>query len=240
MTSKKKPLLKPLIQLQHLTKSYFMPDLSEYKANNDITVDIYPGEFISIMGPSGSGKSTLMHILGMLDKASSGSYIFDGKNVEAYTSDELARIRNKDIGFIFQSFNLLPRTTVFKNVERPMLYANIPTEEREKRVMNALRLVGIADRAQNLSNQISVGQTQRVAIARALIMNPKIILADEPTGNLDSKTSEEIMSLLHELHERGSTVLVITHDEFVASFAERRLRIVDGSIVSDTKKKLKK
>lgn len=239
MTARAKKPVRPLIQLTRLTKSYKLPDKTEYLANNSITLDIYPGEFVSIMGPSGSGKSTLMHILGMLDTATSGSYIFDGKPVQEYTPDDMAHIRNRDIGFIFQSFNILPRTTVFKNVERPMLYAGIPAHEREQRVLQALRLVGIADKAQHLSNQISVGQTQRVAIARALIMNPKIILADEPTGNLDSKTSAEIMSLLHDLHERGSTVLIITHDEFVASFAERRLRIVDGKIVSDTKKKQK-
>lgn len=239
MTARAKKPVPPLIQLKKLTKSYLLPDNTEYLANNAISLDIYPGEFVSIMGPSGSGKSTLMHILGMLDTATSGSYVFDGKPVQEYTADDMARIRNRDIGFIFQSFNILPRTTVFKNVERPMLYAGIPAQEREKRVMQALRLVGIADKAQHVSNQISVGQTQRVAIARALIMNPKIILADEPTGNLDSKTSAEIMSLLHELHEHGSTVLVITHDEFVASFAERKIRIVDGQIVSDTKRKQK-
>jgi len=239
MTARAQKPVGPLIQLTKLTKSYRLPDGTEYLANNSITLDILPGEFVSIMGPSGSGKSTLMHILGMLDTATSGSNVFDGKPVQVYSPDNMAHIRNRDIGFIFQSFNILPRTTVFKNVERPMLYAGISAPEREKRVMQALRLVGIADKAQHISNQISVGQTQRVAIARALIMNPKIILADEPTGNLDSKTSAEIMSLLHDLHERGSTVLIITHDEFVASFAERRLRIVDGKIVSDTKKKQK-
>jgi len=239
MTARAQKPVGPLIQLTKLTKSYRLPDGTEYLANNSITLDIFPGEFVSIMGPSGSGKSTLMHILGMLDTATSGSYVFDGKPVQEYSPDDMAYIRNRDIGFIFQSFNILPRTTVFKNVERPMLYAGISAPEREKRVMRALRLVGIADKAQHISNQISVGQTQRVAIARALIMNPKIILADEPTGNLDSKTSAEIMALLHDLHERGSTVLIITHDEFVASFADRRLRIVDGKIVSDTKKKQK-
>ena len=226
-----------LIQLRHLTKSYDMPDGSVYIANNDISLDIHAGEFASIMGPSGSGKSTLMHILGMLDTQTSGLYVFNGKNVQEYSKDELAEIRNRDIGFVFQAFNLLPRTTVFKNVERPMIYAGISQEERKQRVEEALRLVGISEKAQNLSNQISIGQTQRVAIARALIMKPKIILADEPTGNLDSKTSREIMALLHTLHEQGSTVLVITHDEHVANYAERKIRIVDGKIVGDAKRK---
>lgn len=222
-----------LIQLNNVTKSYPMESGEPYLAIGGITLTIGKGQFVSIMGPSGSGKSTLMHILGALDNPTTGTYLFKGKNITSYTQDELARIRNKDIGFVFQTFNLLPRTTVFKNVERPMLYAGIPKEEREKRVMKALELVGIADKAQNLSNKISGGETQRVAIARALIMNPAIILADEPTGNLDSKNSHELMTLLHDLHEKGSTVAVITHDPTVASFAHRKIRIVDGKIVGD-------
>ncbi|HEX8932141.1 MAG TPA: ABC transporter ATP-binding protein, partial [Patescibacteria group bacterium] len=191
------------------------------------------GEFVSIMGPSGSGKSTTMHIIGALDTPTTGKYLFKGKDISSYTNDELARIRNREIGFVFQTFNLLPRTTVFKNVERPMIYAGIKPEERKQRVMKTLELLGIADKANNLSNKISGGQIQRVAIARALIMNPSVILADEPTGNLDSKTSLEIMSLLHELHEKGSTILVITHNEKVAEFAHRKIHIIDGKIVSD-------
>lgn len=222
-----------LIQLKNVTKSYPMESGEPYLAIGGITLTIGKGQFVSIMGPSGSGKSTLMHILGALDNPTSGTYLFKGKNITSYTQDELARIRNKDIGFVFQTFNLLPRTTVFKNVERPMMYAGIPKEEREKRVMKALELVGIADKAQNLSNKISGGEIQRVAIARALIMNPAIILADEPTGNLDSKNSHDLMTLLHDLHEKGSTVAVITHDPTVASFAHRKIRIVDGKIVGD-------
>lgn len=222
-----------LIQLLNITKSYPMPDGTNYEVLHGITLTIGSGQFVSIMGPSGSGKSTLMHIIGALDTVTSGKYLLKGKDISSYTQDELSRIRNKDIGFVFQAFNLLPRTTVFKNVERPMLYAGIPAKEREERVMRALELVGIANRAQFLSNKISGGETQRVAIARALIMNPAIILADEPTGNLDSKTSHEIMSLLHELHEKGSTVAVITHDPNVANFAHRKIHILDGKIVSD-------
>lgn len=222
-----------LIQLIDITKSYPMPDGTQYEVLHGITLTIGKGQFVSIMGPSGSGKSTLMHIIGALDSATTGTYLLRGKNITSYTPDELSQIRNKDIGFVFQAFNLLPRTTVLKNVERPMLYAGIPQKEREQRVMRALELVGIANRAHFLSNKISGGETQRVAIARALIMNPAIILADEPTGNLDSKTSHEIMSLLHDLHEKGSTVAVITHDPTVANFAHRKIRIMDGKITSD-------
>lgn len=225
-----------LIRLIEITKNYPMPNGSSYQAINGISLSIEKGQFLSIMGPSGSGKSTLMHIIGALDTPTTGTYLFKGKDISTYTSDELAKIRNKEIGFVFQSFNLLPRTTVFKNVERPMMYAKVQKTEREQRVMRALELVGIADKAQNISNNISGGQMQRVAIARALIMNPAIILADEPTGNLDSKSSHEIMKLLHELHEQGSTVTVITHDETIANFAHRRIRIVDGKIVSDVGK----
>ncbi|HET9947063.1 MAG TPA: ABC transporter ATP-binding protein [Patescibacteria group bacterium] len=222
-----------LIELIDVTKSYPMETGQPYQAIRGISLTIGKGQFVSIMGPSGSGKSTLMHILGALDNPTTGTYLFKGKNITSYTPDELARIRNKEIGFVFQSFNLLPRTSVFKNVERPMIYAGIKKEERYKQVMNALQLVGIAQKAQNLSNKISGGEIQRVAIARALIMNPAIILADEPTGNLDSHTSHEIMTLLHDLHEKGSTVAVITHDPTVASFAHRKIHIVDGKIVSD-------
>lgn len=224
---------KPLIQLKNITKSYPMGTGEPYLALRGITLTIEKGQFLSIMGPSGSGKSTLMHIIGALDNPTSGIYLFKGKDITIYTQDELAKIRNKEIGFVFQSFNLLPRTTVFKNVERPMLYAHIPKEERQKRVMEALSLVGLTDKANNLSNKISGGEIQRVAIARALIMDPAIILADEPTGNLDSKKSHEIMNLLHTLHEKGSTVAVITHDPAIAAIAHRKLRIVDGRIISD-------
>lgn len=177
-----------------------------------------------------------MHILGALDTPTSGKYLFKGKDISSYKPDQLAEIRNQEIGFIFQSFNLLPRTTVLKNVERPMLYGGIEPQERERRAMEALQLVGIADKAQNLSNHVSGGQIQRVAIARALVMDPSIILADEPTGNLDTKTSHEIMLFIRKMNEQGKTIILITHEDDIAAFAKRVIRLVDGKIVSDRKK----
>ncbi len=226
-----------LIELENVTKSYPLDDGVSYPAVRGVTMTINQGEFVSIMGPSGSGKSTLMHILGALDTVSTGKYLFKGKEIRNYSPDELAKIRNKEIGFIFQSFNLLPRTTVFKNVERPMLYGGVPKEERADRVMKALALVGLAKKADNLSNKISGGEAQRVAIARALIMKPSIILADEPTGNLDSVTSKEIMDLLTQLHEQNTTIVLITHDPDTAAYAHRQIRIVDGKIVNDSRSK---
>ncbi|EKD64757.1 MAG: ABC transporter related protein [uncultured bacterium] len=223
----------PLIHLQDIKKYYLLGDGSHYKALNGITLKIEKGEFIAIMGPSGSGKSTLMHILGALDVPTGGKYFFNGKDIGSFSDDELAEIRNREIGFVFQAFNLLARTTVFKNVERPMMYSNIPRKEREERVMEALRLVDLSDKAHSLSNRISGGQIQRVAIARALIMDPSVILADEPTGNLDTKTSVGIMNFLKELNRKGRTIIVITHEEDIARFARRRIRLVDGKILSD-------
>lgn len=224
-----------LIELQDIKKYYILGDGSHYQAINDITLKIKEGEFVAIMGPSGSGKSTIMHIMGALDMPTSGKFLFKGKDVGKLTDDELSEIRNREIGFVFQAFNLLPRTTVFKNIERPMMYANIEKSEREKRVMEALRMVGLEDKAQNQSNHISGGQIQRVAIARALVMNPSIILADEPTGNLDSNTTKGIMKFLSDLNKKGRTIVVITHEESVAKFVKRRIKLIDGKIVSDTK-----
>lgn len=226
----------PLIQLDNVTKRYELADGEYYQSLYGISLTIEQGEFVAIMGPSGSGKSTTMHILGALDTPTTGKYLLKGKDISTYTADQLAEIRNKEIGFVFQAFNLLARTTVIKNVERPMMYAGIPQAERTKRALDALSLVRIAEKANNLSNHISGGQIQRVAIARAIIMNPSIILADEPTGNLDTKTSQEVMSYFSQLNNDGKTIILITHEEDIAQYAKRIIRIVDGKIVSDQRK----
>lgn len=225
----------PVIHLENVTKRYPLSDGEFYQSLNGISLTIHQGEFVAIMGPSGSGKSTTMHIIGALDSPTTGKYLLNGKDISTYTDDQLAEIRNKEIGFVFQSFNLLSRTTVLKNVERPMMYAGIPQEERTKRALQALDLVHIADKANNLSNRISGGQIQRVAIARAIVMNPTIILADEPTGNLDTKTSHEIMQYFQKLNSEGKTIVIITHEEEIAQYAKRIIKIVDGKIVSDQK-----
>ena len=191
---------------------------------------------MALMGPSGSGKSTLMNLLGCLDTPTSGSYILNGKDVSKMHDDELAEIRNKEIGFVFQTSNLLPRTTALDNVALPMVYAGFSKSERKVRAEEVLKQVGLADRMDHQPNQLSGGQRQRVAVARALVNNPSIILADEPTGNLDSKTSEEIMKLFGDIHKLGNTVIVVTHEEEVAAYAHRIIRLRDGLIESDTKK----
>lgn len=222
-----------IIRLENIVKDYGLDD-SSYRALKGINLTIKQGEFVSIMGPSGSGKSTLMHILGALDTPTSGRYFFKNKDISTYSEDQLAEIRNREIGFVFQSFNLLPRTSVLANVERPMMYAGIPAQERKRKALESLKLVNIADKANNLSNQISGGQIQRVAIARALVMEPSIIFADEPTGNLDSKTANEIMEFLQELNTKGHTIVLITHEHDIAEFAKRQIFLRDGQILSDS------
>jgi putative ABC transport system ATP-binding protein len=202
-----------------------------------IDLDIERGDYIAIMGPSGSGKSTLMNILGCLDTATAGSYILNGKDVSQMSDDELAEIRNTEIGFVFQTFNLLPRTTALENVALPMVYAGASKSARTERAKEVLTDVGLADRMDHRPNQLSGGQRQRVAVGRALVNKPSIILADEPTGNLDSKTSLEIMALLDEIHANGNTVIVVTHEEDIAAHAHRVIRLRDGMIESDIRNK---
>lgn len=218
-----------MINVSHLTKIYKM-DTVETVALDDVSFSINEGEFVAIMGPSGSGKSTLMHILGALDTPTSGTYILDGKNVEQLSKDQLAEIRNKKIGFVFQAFNLLPRTSAINNVALPMIYAGIPRKERLERAKTLLREVGLGDRMNHTSSQLSGGQMQRVAIARALAMNPAIILADEPTGNVSSAQSDEIMRVFQDLQKQCHTIVMITHEPSVAAYAQRIIYVRDGKI----------
>jgi len=225
----------PIISFQNVTKTYITGPV-KYQALGGIDFEVKKGEFVAIIGASGSGKSTTMNIIGALDVPTTGKYLLNGKSISNYNDDELAEIRNKEIGFVFQSFNLLPRTTVLKNVERPMMYAGISPRERTKRAMQVLKNVGIAGKANNLSNHISGGQIQRVAIARALAMKPSIILADEPTGNIDSKTAHEIMKFLVQLNKENHTIILITHERYIAAYAKRVITLKDGKIISDKKK----
>lgn len=222
----------PIITIKNLSKIY-KTDVLETIALDNVSFEVKKGEFVAIMGPSGSGKSTLMHILGALDKPTSGQYILDGKNVEKLSDDELSEIRNKKIGFIFQSYNLLPRTTTVKNVMLPMSYAGIDLKEREKRALQYLNLVGLSDHLKHTSNQLSGGQQQRVAIARALSMHPSILLADEPTGNIASAQADEIMAIFQKINDQGNTIIMITHEPDIAEASKRIIIIRDGKIVSD-------
>jgi len=221
-----------MITLAKITKIYTSEDV-ETRVLNGIDLQIEQGEFVAIMGPSGSGKSTLMHILGLLDVPTSGSYGFDGREVSSLSEKESARLRNKKIGFVFQSFNLLPRTTALKNVMLPMLYAGTEKTTKEQRASKLLEIVGLSDRLEHTPGQLSGGQQQRVAIARALAMDPKIIMADEPTGNLATSQSDEIMAIFKELNQQGKTIIMITHEPSVAKHAKRIIVLKDGDIVSD-------
>lgn len=222
----------PVIRIQALEKVYDL-GRTQVVALNGIDLNVQKNEYIAIMGPSGSGKSTLMNILGCLDSPTRGSYHLAGQPVAEMDDDALALIRNREIGFIFQSFNLLPRTTILRNVELPLVYSGIAKREREERARRALERVGLADRVLHQPNELSGGQRQRVAIARALVNEPSILLADEPTGNLDSKTGIEILALFEELYEQGHTLLVVTHEDHVANHARRCVRLRDGLIESD-------
>lgn len=221
-----------LISVHNLEKVYDNEGV-ETRALTGATFTIEKGEFLSIMGPSGSGKSTLMQVLGLLDRSTSGTYLLDGKDVTRFSDDELARLRNKKIGFVFQAFNLLPKTTVAENVELPLLYDGHPEEPNAKRVEAALAAVGMLHRANYLSNQLSGGEKQRVAVARALVNDPEIIFADEPTGNLDSKSGLQVMAILQRLNEAGCTIILVTHETSTAEHAKRILSMKDGQIVGD-------
>jgi putative ABC transport system ATP-binding protein len=223
-----------LIEIRDLVKIYSLGEV-ELRALDGVSLSIGEGEFVAIMGPSGSGKSTLMNLLGCLDRPTSGSYVLDGVDVSGLDGNQRAEIRNAKIGFVFQSFNLLPRTTAIENVELPLLYADngLGGDERDRRARESLRRVGLAGRERSTPSQLSGGQQQRVAIARALVTDPPIILADEPTGNLDSKTSEEVMAIFQELNDAGETVLLITHEADIAQFAKRNIVLRDGRIVKD-------
>jgi len=221
-----------ILCLRDVTKTYVM-GVEKIHALNGVSLDLGKNEYIAIMGPSGSGKSTLMNIIGCLDVPTSGTYSLGGEMVASKSEGELAEIRNRMIGFVFQTFNLIPRTDIFHNVELPLIYGGIPKAERRERTERAIEQVGLADRMKHKPNELSGGQRQRVAIARALVFNPQIILADEPTGNLDSKTGNEIMGMFDDLHAAGQTIILVTHEDHVADHAHREIRLRDGKIETD-------
>ncbi len=224
----------PLIRIQEVTKDYKTGDIVT-NVLRGVTLDIKQGEFVAIMGQSGSGKSTLIHILGFLDHLTGGTYRFRDKDVSKLTSEELSAMRRTEVGFIFQAFNLLPNSTVISNVMLPMLYAKVPAKERRARAEKALKAVGLSHRLDHKSNQLSGGEKQRVAIARALVNEPAVLFADEPTGNLDTKSGEEVLQIFRRLHEEGRTIIMVTHELEAAEFAERIVRVRDGRILSDEK-----
>ncbi len=228
-----------LIEVKDLVKNYYVGKII-VPALRTINLSIHRGEYVAIMGPSGSGKSTLMHILGCLDTPTSGKYILNGNEISTFSDDKLAEIRNKEIGFVFQTFNLLPRFSVLENVMLPLIYAGYSKQERIEMAMEVIQNVGLKERLHHKPNELSGGQRQRVAIARALINKPSIILADEPTGNLDSKTSDEIMQLFEKIHQIGNTIILVTHEEDIARHAHRIIRLRDGKIESDITKNAEK
>lgn len=224
---------KPLLELHHISKQYVMGE-AVLDALKDVNLNIHRNEYVAFIGPSGSGKSTLMNIVGCLDKPSSGDYILNGTPVAQLDDNALARIRNREIGFIFQNFNLLGRANALHNVMQPLIYRGVSFSDRKQMATVALQSVGLGDRLQHLPNQLSGGQRQRVAIARALVGKPSILLADEPTGNLDSSTSRDVMAMFDELHRHGNTIIVVTHDQNIAKHCQRVIRLMDGQIQSDT------
>lgn len=224
----------PLISAKNIEKIYVSEDI-ETPAIRNISFEIHKGEFVAVMGPSGSGKSTLLHILGFLDRPTGGVYRFDDRSMDDYSDDELAIVRNEKMGFVFQAFNLLPRTTVLENVKLPLLYANIPNKEQDTLARKAIEVVGLTDRIRHESSQLSGGEKQRVAIARALVNNPSVIFADEPTGNLDSKSGGQVMEFIEKLHSDGKTIILITHETYTAKYAERIIHLKDGLLESDKK-----
>jgi len=225
----------PVIKLEKITKVYDIGGAEEVHALRGVSLEIEKNEYVAIMGPSGSGKSTLMNIIGCLDTPTAGLYSFNGVNVSDMNDNELAKIRNKEIGFVFQTFNLLARSDALHNVELPLIYGGVPAAERKQRAREALEQVGLGDRLHHKPNELSGGQRQRVAVARALVTRPSIILADEPTGNLDTKTGDEIMALFEEIHARGNTIILVTHEEYIAEHAKRIIRLRDGKVESDEK-----
>jgi putative ABC transport system ATP-binding protein len=226
-------MAKKIIELQNLVKTYKVGDL-EVQALRGVSYNVEEGAFVAIMGPSGSGKSTLMNIIGCLDKPTSGKYLLEGEDVSTFDKNKLARIRNQKIGFVFQTFNLLPRTSALENVELPLLYSNVHTKQRQEMALKALESVGLKNRAHQKTNQLSGGEQQRIAIARALLNNPMLILADEPTGNLDTKTSNEIMDIFTKLNvEKGITMVMVTHEPDIAAYARKRIRVRDGQIIRE-------
>ena len=227
-----------IIHLENLKKNYYLGK-QEIEVLKGISLDIFKNEYVALMGPSGSGKSTLMNIVGCLDTPTSGKYILNGKDVSRTSDNDLADVRNREIGFVFQQFNLLPRLTAVENVALPLVYAGVPKKQRTQKAMEVLEKVDLANRAHHKPNEMSGGQNQRVAIARALVNNPSIILADEPTGNLDSKTSYEIMSIFGKIHEAGNTLILVTHEEEISNFAHRIVRLKDGLIETDKRKQFK-
>jgi putative ABC transport system ATP-binding protein len=227
--------LSALIDIRDVTKTYEMGAETIVHALDGVSLSIEAGDYVAIMGPSGSGKSTLMNLIGCLDTPSTGSYVLKGREISSMNDDELAQIRNKEIGFIFQTFNLLPRADAVQNVELPLVYSGLARRERKARAEKALDAVGLGTRKHHRPNELSGGQRQRVAIARALVNDPSILLADEPTGNLDSKTGEEILALMDELHRGGNTIILVTHEDELAQHASRVVRLRDGKIVSDAR-----